>query len=118
MKAVYLSAVLATTLALGGCVVNVKDGNDAYQDWQQVEQQNREHLSRLSLGMAKADALTLMGRADFHEAWSDNGKEVQVFYFRTNRIHGDGTTTKEECTPVVFHNNRLVGWGATALAKG
>ncbi|WP_372872782.1 DUF3192 domain-containing protein [Shewanella sp.] len=117
MKLVYLGGLLAATLMLGGCVVNVKDGNN-YQDWQQTELQNREHLSRLSLGMPKADALALMGRADFHEAWSDNGKEVQVFYFRTNRIHGDGTTTKEECTPVVFHNDLLVGWGATALAKG
>lgn len=118
MKAVYTSVILAASLALGGCVVNVKDHGNSYQDWQQLEQQNREHLSRLSLGMGKDEALNLMGRADFHEAWSENDKEVQVYYYRTNRIHGDGTTTKEECTPVVFHNNKLVGWGATALAKG
>lgn len=118
MKAVYLGLTLAGSLVLGGCVVNVGDGVSGYQGWEKTQLDNREHLTQLSLGMDKSQVLALMGKADFHEAWQADGKKVQVFFYRTHRLHGDGSTTKEECTPVVLHDNRLVGWGETAYRKG
>jgi len=29
---------------------------------------------------------------------------------------GDGITTKDECTPLVFRNGNLVGWGDSAYS--
>jgi hypothetical protein len=42
---------------------------------------------------------------------------VQVLYYRTRRVDDDGITTKNECTPLVFINNELVGWGELSLSK-
>jgi hypothetical protein len=55
-----------------------------------------------------------MGIADFNESYSKDDDTYQVLYYRTQRINGDGVTTKDECTPLVFKNSILVGWGERA----
>lgn len=119
MKAVYSAAILVVSLGLGGCVVNLGDGERDWSGnhWQQVEQQNRDNLAHLDLGMSKEQVLTLMGKADFNEAYVKDGKQVQVLFYRTQRTDQDGNTTKDECTPVVLSENKLVGWGTTAYAS-
>jgi hypothetical protein len=37
-----------------------------------------------------------------------------VLFYRTHRRDGDGVTTKDECTPLVFKNGLLIGWGDAA----
>jgi hypothetical protein len=32
-------------------------------------------------------------------------------FYRTQRKHSDGETTRDETTPLVFRDNRLIGWG-------
>ena len=48
-----------------------------------------------------------MGVADFNETYLDNGKTVNVVYYRTHRLHKDGLTTKDECTKLVFVDSKL-----------
>ncbi|MBT1444746.1 DUF3192 domain-containing protein [Shewanella sp. JM162201] len=117
MKGLYLAAFLGTSLVLGGCVINVGDNADTH-DWQKTEQQNRDGLATLTMGMTKEQVISRMGRADFYEAWQQEGNEVQVLFYRTNRVREDGSTTKDECTPVVLTNNQLTGWGEGAYRKG
>lgn len=107
------------SLGLSGCVVNVGEGDSGWhsEKWESVQEENRAHLAKLDLGMSKDQIELLMGNADFSEAYIQGDKEVHVLFYRTQRVKGDGKTTKDECTPVVISNNKLVGWGETAYSK-
>ncbi|MGL4615051.1 MAG: DUF3192 domain-containing protein [Shewanella sp.] len=115
------------SLGLSGCVVNVGDGEAQSQwreSWQQQQEQNRTYLTKLSLGMSQDQVMTLMGTPAMSEAYiqpsaqqGEAPKEVLVLFYRTQRNQEDGKTTKDECTPIVFRNNALIGWGETAYSK-
>lgn len=108
------------SIGLTGCVINVGDGESDWDNngsWQKTQETNRGNLTKISLGMSKDQVTTLMGTADFNEAYIQQDKEVHVLFYRTQRLKGDGKTTKDECTPVVISNNILVGWGEMAYSK-
>ncbi|MBE8167321.1 MAG: DUF3192 domain-containing protein [Shewanella sp.] len=127
-----LAAIMAlgiSSLVLSGCVINVGDGehdknNMHPQGWEHAQAENRKHIEELRLGMNKHQVLDLMGRPDINEAFliqkstSENedeaGQEVQVLFYRTQHNSGDGKTTKDECTPLVFKAGKLIGWGDKA----
>jgi len=58
-----------------------------------------------------------MGQANFSEAYETDGNQYQILYYRTHRVDSDGETTKDETTPLVFKNQRLIGWGQDALQR-
>ena len=58
----------------------------------------------------------MLGVADFNEVYNKGDENIQVLYYRTNRKHADGITTKDECTPLIFKNGALVSWGDTAYS--
>ncbi|MFT5276751.1 MAG: hypothetical protein ACI97K_001688 [Glaciecola sp.] len=129
MKAIFLSklvasGLLASTVLLSGCVISIDDDDyeDGYHvssgaDWQDRESNNRKYISELSPGASKTTITDKFGAADFNELVSSDGDAVQVLYYRTQRVDDDGITTKNECTPLVFINNKLVGWGELSLSK-
>ncbi|HBO12182.1 MAG TPA: hypothetical protein DD491_05290, partial [Halieaceae bacterium] len=45
------------------------------------------------------------------EAFTRDGEEFRVLFYRTRHRHSDGETSRDETTPVVFRNDELVGWG-------
>jgi hypothetical protein len=51
------------------------------------------------------------------EAFTDGDDEVRVLFYRTQRRHSDGDTTRDETTPLVFRNDLLVGWGDAVYAE-
>jgi hypothetical protein len=119
VKTKILNLVLlgAVSAALSGCVLNIGEGEgnwDKSDSWERVQDQNRANLTKLSLGMNRDQVMALMGTADFNEAYVKQDKEIFVLYYRTQRVKGDGTTTKDECTPIVLANNAVVGWGEKA----
>ena len=108
------------SIGLTGCVINVGDGEsdwDSNGSWEKKQESNRSNLSKIALGMSQDQVKTLMGTADFNEAYIKQDKEVHVLFYRTQRNKGDGKTTKDECTPVVISNNAVVGWGEMAYSK-
>jgi len=116
MKKLAVAALFGLSLGLSGCVISV-DGDGEYDyrsDWQDKEQKNRKHISRLQQDTSYDEILNRMGIADFNEFYTKGNDTYQVLYYRTQRIDGDGVTTKDECTPLVFKNTALVGWGETA----
>jgi hypothetical protein len=123
MKALLLTSLLAGTVLLSGCVIsiddNYEDGHNVSSaaNWQKHEAKNRQFIADASLGMLKRSVVDTLGPADFNEMVSSDGDAVQVLYYRTQRIDDDGITTKNECTPLVFVNNELVGWGELSLSK-
>lgn len=117
MKKTLIAAAIILPLSLSGCVVSV-GGDDAdggfRSSWKDREQQNRKHIAKLMPEMSISNVSDRMGVADFNELYKKQDDQIQVLYYRTNRQDGDGVTSKNECTPLVFKNGLLVGWGETA----
>ena len=116
-KLLSLIILTASTIGMSGCVINIGDEDaswDKGQSWQATQAKNRANLSKLTIGMDREQVITLMGTADFSEAYIKQDREVTVLYYRTQRTKEDGTTTKEECTPIVLANNQVIGWGNAA----
>jgi outer membrane protein assembly factor BamE (lipoprotein component of BamABCDE complex) len=118
MKKVMLSIALASSALLSGCVVSVGGGSDSHYsaDWEDREYNNRQHIAALESGMTYESVLRKMGVADFNELFEKQDGTYRVLFYRTQKTMGDGITTKDECTPLVFKNSQLVGWGDSAYA--
>jgi len=123
MKALLLTSLVASTVLLSGCVISIDDNyEDGYHlssaaNWEKHEAKNRQFIADANPGMSKNVVVNKLGPADFNEMVSGDGGAVQVLYYRTQRIDDDGITSKNECTPLVFINNELVGWGELSLSK-
>ncbi|AGP80891.1 lipoprotein [Alteromonas mediterranea MED64] len=118
MKIVLLSVALASSVLLSGCVVSVGGGSDSHYgaDWEDREFNNRKHIANLETGTSYENVLRKMGVADFNELFEKQDGTYRVLYYRTQKTMGDGITTKDECTPLVFRNGELVGWGDSAYS--
>lgn len=109
-------------MSLSGCII-VSGEHEGFKkefsssDWEAVERDNRAKIARLNLGESYDKVIASMGQANFSEAFSENGASYQVLYYRTHRLHSDGDTTKDETTPLLFKDKRLIGWGADALTR-
>lgn len=120
MKAKFIPLLLAGVVSVGlsGCVINV--GEDGYDSdwkgnsWKSEENRNRELISNLTPGAGIDEIKNRMGVADFSEAYSKDDGLVEVLFYRTQRVHGDGKTSKDECTALVFKQGKLIGWGDRA----
>ncbi|GAA5218177.1 DUF3192 domain-containing protein [Corallincola platygyrae] len=120
MKKLWVVLALLAPLSLSGCVIAVGGDGDSvrmHSDWEDREHENRKKLEKLDLGMALTDVRGIMGTADFDEKLAKEEKSFRILYYRTQRQHKDGITSKSECTPLVFENGSLVGWGNTALER-
>ncbi len=115
-------AVLVVLSAIGGIkgvqwVYDEATGNNEasiYQDWEDRELMNRQAIQELQLGTSLTQITEKMGTADFNEivlGKEDDDVKYQVLFYRTQRTTEDGMTTKDECTPLVFSEQALVGWG-------
>ncbi|MGB0515285.1 MAG: DUF3192 domain-containing protein [Wenzhouxiangellaceae bacterium] len=102
---------------LTGCVVAI--GNDDFgegsKNWSRVERENRAAIDGLRLGMGIYEVQDAMpNEPEFNEAFSVAGVSHRVLFYRTQRVDGDGVTTRDETTPLVFTDGRLTGWGESA----
>lgn len=115
----FRSALLLSTLLLGGCIVHVKDSdlNEREASWQRAERENRDAIAALALGAHIDDVRARLGSPEFSEAFHSERGEHRVLFYRTQRVHADGMTTREETTPLVFFGDRLTGWGTRAWAE-
>ena len=112
-----LLIVLPLTASLSGCVVAVGGDKGDYgysYDFEDKEQENRHKLTQLQPNMSFVEVKTIMGIPDFNEVYDKNGETIQVLFYRTQRTKKDGLTTKDECTPLIFKENKLVSWGENA----
>lgn len=113
MKKSLLSMLVIAPLAVGltGCVVAVgTDGDGHYvssSDFGDREYKNRKKIAKLALGASYRDVASDMGVADFTESYEKEGKTIQVLFYRTNRIHKDDLTTRDECTYLYFIDGEL-----------
>lgn len=116
-KLVKIGLVGALVMGLSACVVNV--GDDHKYDGEQAkvrqaEKFNQSVISQLQLGTEQSVLRNQLGVPDFSESFSKQGVAYDILYYRTHRTHGDGMTTKDECTPLIFRQGKLAGWGDKA----
>lgn len=114
--------VLPLTLSLSGCLIINSDEVDpnnwsSSSDWQKTQRINKEHIATLDLGVSYDKVKELMGVPDINEAYEEQGKTIQVLFYRTKHKHSDSQTTKDECTPLIFEEGVLVGFGHKAYSK-
>ena len=111
------SLAIMLAMSLSGCIVigDRDDWND--NDWEETQQDNREVISDLELYSGLSNVRLKLGAPNFSEAFTHSGDQYRVLYYRTQHRHSDGDTTKDETTPLVFKNDKLIGWGNDALAK-
>lgn len=121
MKKRILLAALSLPVLLSGCVVSVGgDGeydSDYHYSYKSLEKKNRAHIADFTTDMSISAVKSKMGVPDFNEMYQRGDDNVQVLFYRTQRNEGDGMTTKDECTPLVFKNGVLIGWGEHAYQK-
>lgn len=110
-----LLIIAPLSLSLTGCVIAVggEDSHSMSADFEDREFKNRKKIAGIQLNTSFSDVAREMGVADFNESYLDDGKTVKVVYYRTQRLHKDDLTTKDECTKLVFVNNNL-----TAIEQG
>ncbi|MGB0893865.1 MAG: DUF3192 domain-containing protein [Parashewanella sp.] len=80
-------------------------------DWEERQTYNQKFLTQLSLGQEIELVRSKFGAADFSEAKTSHNKQIVVLFYRTHHTKGDGKTTRDECTPLLFIDNKLVAWG-------
>ena len=116
-KLILATAIASATL-LSACSINIgseEAGYNSHAAALKQEKRNRDAIATLVPGDTVSAVIARMGTADFSEFANIDGKARTVLYYRTQRVHGDGHTTKDECTPIVFIDGKVVGWGQSAL---
>ena len=117
MKKASFLISLPLVLGLSGCVISVGGGEHSEwgSEWEKTQKDNRSIIARLNIGDSRDQVLNMLGEPAFSESFSHNNSDYQIYYFRTHRAHGDGHTTKDETTPVLFVGGKVSGWGQQAL---
>jgi len=79
---------------------------------------NNENLMQVDVGMSKDQVLASMGTPQLSELYHNiEGREVQVLYYLTERDYPAAVSIRERCTPLVFVEDKLQGWGESAYMK-
>lgn len=115
---IITSLVAATFLAfsLSGCiVVGGGDWDHDNDHWQERQQDNKRIISQLEINDSREIILKQLGAPDFSEAFLQGDDNYRILFYRTQHEHSDGETSKDETTPLIFKNDRLIGWGKDAL---
>lgn len=110
-----LTAIALVTVLGSGCVYI--NGELVKDDWEHEQRDNREQISRLEMGTPRSVVLDSMGLPADSEAFTDGDDELRVLFYRTQRRHSDGDTTRDETTPLVFRNDLLIGWGEAVYTE-
>lgn len=121
IKALAASVIIFTSvLTLQGCLI-VADGSGdsewSTSDYRELEAENRAHIAALSEAATPESVRATMGTPNFADRTTVDGVRYDVLYYRTHRVEGDGNTTRDECTPLVFEDGKLVGTGQLALDR-
>jgi hypothetical protein len=79
---------------------------------------NNENIMNLKVSMTQDEVLKTMGTPAASESYEAvGGERVSILYYRTEEKLTAITTVKDECTPIVFINGKLAGWGEKMLAS-
>ncbi|MBY5992757.1 DUF3192 domain-containing protein [Ferrimonas balearica] len=87
-------------------------------DWDDRQKHNVAVIASLEPGLSKTVVMERLGNPDFSEALNDaDGQGILVLRYRTHRTKGDGETTQDETTPLLFRDGVLFAWGENAFER-
>ena len=78
-----------------------------------ILKKNSNNVKLLRKGMGKTEVLAIMGEPLKNEVYNTNN----VWYYFTEPKWSDGVITHDECTPLFFENDKLLGWGQKAYKE-
>ena len=118
-KTITYCLIAFVSLSLSGCVISLNDGEyaDGRSGWQKDERRNRALIADLALNTQELEVRDMLGTPNFSESFESNGEVYSILFYRTERLHEDGMTTKDESTPLVFRDSHLIGWGDTVYSR-
>ncbi|HLV48698.1 MAG TPA: DUF3192 domain-containing protein [Aliidiomarina sp.] len=102
---------------IAGSVLTFYTANPENMTWREREIFNRKYIGRLELGSPSAEVLRLLGPPDLSEALTMPEGEFVVYFYRTHHVKSDGVTTRDETTPLIFRNEKLIAWGDPAYQE-
>ena len=107
----------ALYFAAAALILQMYQADPENMSWQERETFNLKQIGRLDLGISKGDVIRLLGSPDISEGKAVSyDAEVLVLFYRTHHVKSDGVTTRDECTPLLFKNDKLIAWGADAYS--
>lgn len=115
VKIVVLGFIVYAVVAVS--ILQLYTANPEHLNWQEREIFNRKYISRLELGENKESVMRLLGPPDISEAHDFTEGELLILFYRTQHVRSDGMTTKDETTPLLFRNDKLLAWGESAYVR-
>ena len=116
-RIIKLMLAFAAVPFLSGCIVIGGEHGWDSGDWKDEQVRNARVISHLEMGAERMDVMDRLGSPNFSEAFQREQDEYRVLFYRTERRHSDGYTTRDETTPLVFRNDVLIGWGQEVYAS-
>lgn len=110
-------AGFAIYAAISFALLQTYTANPESLTWQEREIFNRKYISRLELGESKESVLRLLGPPDISEAHNTAEGDLLILFYRTQHVRSDGITTRDETTPLIFHEDLLLAWGESAYER-
>jgi hypothetical protein len=73
---------------------------------------NNENIVKLKVSMTQDEVVKAMGTPAASESYEAvGGERINILYYQTEEKPLTVTSIKDECTPIVFINDKLTGWG-------
>ncbi len=100
-------------------VLNFYPDDPARMQWNDREAFNRKYIAQLLQHPTteRQQVINRLGGPDITEAVKLQNDIYQLMYYRTKRAISDGITTKDECSPLLFKNQRLIAVEAEAISR-
>lgn len=112
-----IGTIFAVYTAFVAVVVVVYEPTPDEMHWEDRQAYNNAKLADITIGQSISEIKLLMGKADFSEAKTTGEDALQVLFYRTHHAESDGETTRDECTPLLFKNQKLIAWGADTYSQ-
>jgi outer membrane protein assembly factor BamE (lipoprotein component of BamABCDE complex) len=118
-KLIKFSGMALVFTLLSGCVIAINDDDSSSSNNKTIQAQrhNQSYISSLQSGASQQSIRSNLGVPDFSESFNKNGETIEVLFYRTHHTHGDGMTTKDECTALIFKAGVLTAWGDKAYQQ-
>jgi predicted secreted protein len=73
---------------------------------------NNRNIVNLKVSMTQDEVVTIMGTPQSSESYEAvGGERIAILYYQTEEKSTTVISAKDECTPLVFVNGKLTGWG-------
>lgn len=114
-----MAASIVGYILFAGSIIAFYKDDPANMDLPDRQEFNLRYVATLKVEnkTKRTDVIYYLGSPDITEAKEIEDSIYQVMFYRTRKIRGDGITTKDECTPMLFINGLLIAWGKDAYSQ-